>query len=185
MAFVYKLLNKLKPKCIVVGEDFKFGNARHGDIKQLKHYFNVKAVKINKKYKTTNIKQHIINGNISFANKLLVDPYMITGIVQRGKQLGRKLGYPTANINLPKNTIQPKMGSYKAYTYVNGIKYPSAVFIRNYLLETHIFNFNKNIYDKVISIQLIQYHRSMNKVNNFTSLQKVIDSKVKSIKSTF
>ena len=83
------------------------------------------------------------------------------------------------------NQIQPKNGSYKAYTYVNNIKYQSAVFIRNHLLESHVFNFNKNIYGKVISIELIQYHNDINQTRKFRSLQKLIHDKVKSIKSSF
>lgn len=185
MSFVYKLRKYVRPSYIIVGSDFRFGRQRLGDIKQLEPYFKVKKVDVVSKYKTTDIKKHINNGDIAAANKLLVKPYVITGTVKHGKHMGRKFGYPTANIELPKNTIIPKIGSYKAYTYVGETKYSSAVFIRNHLLETHIFNFHKNIYGKVISIQLIQYHQNINHTKGFASLQKVIHDKVVSIKSSF
>jgi riboflavin kinase/FMN adenylyltransferase len=185
MAFVYRLLNHVKPSCIIVGADFKFGKQRHGDIKQLQKFFKVKVVKVDSKYKTTKIKNHISNGEVAAANKLLVEPYTITGIVKHGKLMGHKLGYPTANVELSTKTIQPKTGSYKAYTYVNNIKYPSAVYVRDYLLETHIFGFNKNIYDKVISVELVEYHQVMNKAADFSELKKIINAKVQAIKSTF
>jgi riboflavin kinase/FMN adenylyltransferase len=185
MAFVYKLLQKLKPSYIIVGADFKFGKQRHGDVDQLKLFFKTKIVKIDSKYKTTNIKKYILEGNISSANKLLMKPYILTGFVTKGKRMGHKLGYPTANVKLSTNTIQPKTGSYKAYTYLNNVKYPSAVFVRDHLLETHIFNFNNNIYGKVISVEFIKYHQDMNQINNFSDLKKIINKKVQSIKSSF
>jgi riboflavin kinase/FMN adenylyltransferase len=185
MAFVYKLLNDLKPSKIIVGKDFKFGRGRLGDVKQLKQIFNVKEVTINNKYKTSNIK-HILNeGNIPLVNKLLITPYIIDGIVIHGKNNGKKLGYPTANISFPTAKTRPKNGSYVAYTYIGGKRYASAVFIKNNLVESHIFNFNKNIYGKTIEIELIKYHKPSDKVQTFEGLKKVINKKVNEIKYAF
>jgi riboflavin kinase/FMN adenylyltransferase len=131
MAFVYKLLNEIKPAQIIVGKDFKFGKQRLGDVKQLQSFFNLKLIDLASKYKTTKIKMLISNGDMQAANKLLISPYTITGIVEHGKGNGSKLGYPTANVTLDKNTLIPKSGSYVGYTYVNEVKYNSAIFIRN------------------------------------------------------
>ncbi|MDR1234709.1 MAG: hypothetical protein LBJ97_01345 [Mycoplasmataceae bacterium] len=185
MSFVYQLLKTIKPSTIIVGQDFRFGKNRHGDILQLRKYFKVSVAQINSKYKTSIIKNMLINGNIEQVNKLLIKPYVITGIVKHGKHLGRKLGYPTANVIFDKNILIPKSGSYLGYTFVDDKKYKSAVFIRNNQLETHIFDFNRNIYDKSISIQLIKYHKPIKKINNFKTLKKVIGYKVKEIKESF
>ncbi|MDR0675084.1 MAG: hypothetical protein LBF36_02355 [Mycoplasmataceae bacterium] len=185
MTFIHRLSKNIQPSHIIVGSDFQFGKHRHGNISQLKEFYHVKTIKITPKYKTTNIKKYILNGNIPMANKLLFEPYTLTGVVKHGKGIGHKLGYPTANINLGNNVIQPKEGSYQAFTYINKVKYPSAVFIHNHLLETHIFHFHKDIYEKIISIQLIKYHQTMNQTNNFTSLKKIIKYKVQSIQSQF
>jgi riboflavin kinase/FMN adenylyltransferase len=185
MAFVDNLRKFIKPSYIILGSDFRFGKQRRGDVNQLKQFFKIKTVKVTPTYKTTIIKNYILKGNVTMANKLLFKPYLISGIVKHGKHIGRKLGYPTANIKLSPQTIQPKEGSYQAYTYINNVKYPSAVFIRNHLLESHVFKFHKNIYGKIISVELIKYHHRMNKTENFTSLQNVIKNKVESIQSTF
>jgi riboflavin kinase/FMN adenylyltransferase len=185
MAFVYHLRHYVKPTTIIIGSDFKFGRNRIGDIDQLKKYFNIKTTVIDSKYKTSQVKSFLINGNIDRANKLLFSPYTITGKVKHGKHLGFKLGYRTANVSLPNMIIQPKEGSYSGYTYVGSKKYKSAVFIRNRLVETHIFNFDKNIYGQTISIELVKYHKPFLKTNSFNELKNTINKKVKDIKLTF
>ncbi|MDR3329946.1 MAG: hypothetical protein LBS76_01580 [Mycoplasmataceae bacterium] len=185
MTFVYILCHKIKPSCVVVGNDFKFGRARSGDVKQLKKYFNVRNIPIQSSYKTSQIKLSLLNGDVKFVNESLTSPYTIIGKVQHGKHQGCKLGYRTANIALPNNIVQPKEGSYLGYTYFDGKKYKSAVFIKNHLLETHLFNFNKNIYGKTINVVLIKYHKQFDKVHSFNELKKIINIKVKEIKCAF
>ncbi|MDR0739923.1 MAG: hypothetical protein LBF00_03530 [Mycoplasmataceae bacterium] len=186
MSFVYKLLKTIKPSLIIIGSDFRFGKNRHGDISHLQKYFNVKIVHVNPKYKTTNIRKMIVGGEIKLLNQNLYRPYKILGTVIHGKHLGRKMNYPTANILLDKNNSLPKPGSYSAYTFVGNQKYKSAVFIRGNILESHIFNFNKNIYGKRISIQLIQYKDCITTVNsNMDKLKKIISQKIETIKESF
>ncbi|MDR1991672.1 MAG: hypothetical protein LBP70_03025 [Mycoplasmataceae bacterium] len=185
MSFIYKLLKQIKPSEIIVGSDFKFGKQRLGNIQQLKKYFKVRVIKLNYKYKTSLIKKMIIDGNVHQANKLLINPYTITGVVVHGKKMGRKLNYPTANVHLPKQTVVPKVGSYVGYTYVDHIRYPSAIFVKDHLLETHMFNFKKSIYGKIISIELQKFHKPFEQSKNFADLKTIIDQKVKTIRKYF
>lgn len=185
MAFVYHLQQYVKPTHIVVGSDFKFGRNRIGNVNQLKKYFNIKIIPIDSKYKTSQVKSLLASGSIDKANSILFKPYTITGKVKHGQHLGFKLGYRTANVALTDNVIQPKEGSYSGYTYVKLKKYKSAIFIRNHLAETHIFNFDKNIYGRTISIELVKYHKPFSKTNSFNELKDTINKKVKDIKLTF
>jgi riboflavin kinase/FMN adenylyltransferase len=185
MSFVYHLQRLVKPNYIIIGSDFKFGRNRNGDINQLKKYFDIKTILIDSKYKTSQVKSFLVNGNVNKANHLLLSPYTIIGKVKHGKHLGSKLGYRTANIALADSIIQPKEGSYLGYTYVGPKKYKSAIFIRKHLVETHIFNFNTNIYGKTISVELLKYHEPFSKTNSFNELKNTIDKKIKNINLIF
>ncbi|GHU26294.1 hypothetical protein FACS1894152_0580 [Bacilli bacterium] len=118
-------------------------------------------------------------------NKLLLAPYSIVGKVITGKRQGHKLGYPTANVMLSQECIPPMDGSYYGYTYVNNVKYRSAIFVRGRLIETHIFNFNKNIYGDVITIEFKKFDKKPSKSTSFDHLKMMLDKKIKLIKASF
>jgi riboflavin kinase/FMN adenylyltransferase len=185
MSFVNLLLKKWKPSYLIVGDDFKFGRGRLGNIEQLNKYLKVKSVNINNKFKTSIAKNYIKEGQIIKANGILYKPYLINGIVIHGKQLGRKLGFKTANIKISNKCIAPKQGVYSGYTFINKKIYKSAVFVRDHLVETHLLNFNADIYGMDIKVQLHKYYGLPVKTEAFNQLKTVIGNKVKMIHKNF
>jgi len=118
-------------KAIVVGEDFRFGKNASGNIETLKNFCKsenielriVKDIKANgERISSTLIRKLIKNGEIEKANELLGRPYSIHGKVYKDKQIGRTLGFPTANIRRDKNLVEPKNGVYLIRVYVPEIK---------------------------------------------------------------
>lgn len=130
------------------------------------------------------IKQMLPNYRIEEINNLLIKPYLLISKVIRGKQLARILGFPTANI-LNEKQIYPKIGVYgvrvhieeydKVFYGVSNIGYNPTVENYNLLnIETHIFDFNDCIYDKILKIELITYIRNEEKFSNVEKLKEQV-----------
>ena len=131
------LYKKINPKLLAVSNNFKFGKARKGDVTLLNKFenmysyrlLNIKPFKYLKKtVSSTKIRTHLKNGNIYLANKLLSRTWFIDGQVQKGKKIGRKLGYHTCNIKV-KNYILPKMGIYAVKISIDDKKKIMAVLL--------------------------------------------------------
>lgn len=176
----------VNPSKIVVGNKFKYGKDQKFNVNDLRKIFNVETVSQDN-HSSTKIKKMIANGNLNLVNKSLTTPfYYWQGKVVHGKHNGAKLGFKTANIELPNYLILPKAGSYIGFTMVDNKKYESAIFVRNNIVETHLLNgFNHNIYDKRIVVLPLAYFHSTNKAKNFTDLKNIISSKVSEIKHAF
>lgn len=159
------LISKLKTKHIVIGENFKFGKDRIGDVEKLKEYssnFTIHSpslIKINNEnISSSKIRKLILDGNFIKAKSYLGRDYMISGSVVTGNQLGRKLNYPTANIKLEYD--YPLEGVFISSTKVDNKVYPSLASIGNKptyngeekLLEVYLFDFSMDIYGKNIDV---------------------------------
>ena len=185
------LYRKLMVKLIFISKNFKFGKNRTGDIKLLKkkqNYLNYKTKTIaplNKKNKiisSTLIRKNIKKGRIDFANKMLGRYWTIEGKVKRGEKRGRRIGFPTCNLDLG-NYIIPKIGVYSSIVNVNNkfkkkaivnIGYKPTFGKNKLLLEAHIFGLKKNLYDKSIKIMLTRFIRKEKKFKNIIQLKKQI-----------
>ena len=195
--FIGKILyKKLKTKLIFISKNFRFGKNRTGDIKLLKNkekFFQYKIntiVPLNKKGYTissTLIRKNIAKGKIDYANKLLGRFWTIEGIVKRGEKRGRKIGFPTCNLDL-KNYIVPKLGVYSAKIIVDkktkkkgivNIGYRPTFGKNKLMLEAHIFGLKKNLYDKRIKIMLITFIRREKKFKSIVQLKKQIKKDIK------
>ena len=178
-----------------VSKNFKFGFKRQGNIKTLKKYekqFNYKNVITNpfkKNYKTissTFIRKKIRDGEINLVNKLLNRNWCVEGKVIKGKKRGRKIGFPTCNIRLGSYVV-PKLGVYAVRVKgknlnKNGIAnvgYRPTFNGQSLLLETNIFGFNKNLYNKVIKVYFKNFIRAEKKFINFEYLKKQIKIDIK------
>ena len=202
--FVEKILKKtIHVKCLLAGENFKFGKNRLGSLSDKKifekNYVDTISIKLEKRSKNTLISSEFIRNsiiNLSFETirETLGRNWSITGIVKKGDQNGRKIGFATANVEI-KKTIEPKFGVYFTKTTImsengnvfNSFPMPS---ITNFgirptldgkkkLLETHILNFSKfsddtEIYGKRIHIQILGYLRAEKKFNSLEQLKKQI-----------
>lgn len=188
--FVKKILvKKIKSKLVVVGYDYRFGYKASGDASYLeklasKYDFEVKIIDPIKNngiiVSSSNIRELIKEGKVEKVETQLRRPYSVLGKVIRGDNRGHKLGFPTANIELIDNYVIPKNGVYKTYTKIDGKVYKSATNIgynptfnkKRKLLkfETHILDFKKDIYGKIIEISFKKFLRDDIKFNNVEDL---------------
>ena len=194
--FIEKIIYK-KTKCryLYVSKNFKFGFNRKGNIQTLKKFekkFNYKIIvtkPFKKNYKTissTFIRKIIRKGKVSLANKLLNRNWSIEGRVIKGRKRGRKIGFPTCNMSLH-NYVVPKLGVYavrvKGKNFnKNGIAnvgYRPTFNGQRLLLETNIFGFSKNLYNKVINVSFKKFIRTEKKFKNFEYLKKQIKIDIK------
>jgi len=119
------IFKKINPRLIFVSNNFKFGNKRKGNVRLLKKFskkydyrlVNTMAFKHKGKVvSSTQIRKSLQNGHLDLANTLLSRTWFIEGVVQKGKKLGKKLGYPTCNIDI-NNYVLPKIGIYIFLTH--------------------------------------------------------------------
>ena len=186
------LVSKLQAKFVFVSNNFRFGNRREGDVKQLIKYekiFNYKIVKPkplskNKKIISSSlIRNLLMKGKIKKANEFLNREWSIEGMVKKGRQLGKKIGFPTANIDI-KDYIIAKTGVYavkvKKYgtnKFIRGIAnlgYRPTFNQKKILLEVHLFNFSKNLYNKYLTVNFLKFIRKEKKFKNVSELKKQI-----------
>jgi len=189
------LISVFKVNYIVFGYDNHFGKNREGTYEYINENFkDIKAELIiaskedKKTISSTRIKEAILNGDIINANKLLGHTFTISGKVVKGMQLGRKLGFPTANIaynSLEK--IIPKNGVYYTITKIKDKEHvsitnigtkPSVQKSSTISIETHILDYNQSVYGQNISI--IFYDRIRNEIK-FNKIQDLIDQITKDI----
>jgi riboflavin kinase/FMN adenylyltransferase len=188
--FIQKLKN-LNATTIVVGEDFKFGNKREGDIDTLKSMFNViviPQIKMNEcVVSSTLIRELIFEGNFDTAEKLLGRKYLVEGKVVKGNRYGTLIGYPTANIITEQ--ILPKDGVYQVEIIMNTTKFNGVSNIgycptfdkKKKTFEVHIINFNKNLYNKKINIIFKKRLRDEMKFSSPYELKKMIEKDIQLI----
>ena len=191
--FIKKILKKkLNAKFIFVSNNFRFGNKREGNVRQLIRYENIcnykiikpKPLLIKKKIASSSlIRNYLQVGKLDRANKLLSRKWSIEGKVQKGKQLGRKIGFPTANIDI-KNYVLACPGVYaikakviKSSKFIKGIAnlgYRPTFNGKKILLEVHLFNFSGKLYNKYLSVEFLKFIRNEKKFKNVDELKKQI-----------
>ena len=186
------LVVKLNIKKIIIGYDHRFGKNRSADINDLKEYGEkyhfeveeIEAKEINEiAISSTKIRNAITNGNISLANDYLGYAYTLTGIIVKGNQLGRTIGFPTANIHIKEDyKLIPKNGVYIVKSTIDSetvfgmmnIGTRPTIDGKNQTLEVHFLDFDKDIYDKLICIQIINRIRDEIKFKDLDTLKNQI-----------
>ena len=197
--FIKKILfEKLKSKYIFVSKNFKFGKKRHGNIITLKnfekkYFFKTEITvpyKQEKKIVSSSlIRQIIYQGRVKEAEKLLGRTWDIEGVVVKGLQRGRKIGFPTCNIKLNSYTV-PKLGVYSVQVQINNLKKRGIANIgfrptfsgKNLLLEVNVFGIKRNLYKKILKINFIKFIRSEKKFKNINKLKAQIKKDIVSAK---
>ena len=184
------IFKKVKCKFLYVSNNFKFGFKRKGNIQTLRKYsnsYNYKTMithpltKAASVISSTIIRKKISQGKIYEVNKLLNRNWCIQGKVIKGQKRGRKIGFPTCNINL-KNYIMPKLGVYSVIAEtkyfkkrgIANIGYRPTFNGQNLLLEVNIFGINKNLYNKEVNINFIKFIRPEKKFKGLEQLKKQI-----------
>ena len=196
--FVKEILSKkLEAKYVFVSNNFKFGNKREGDVSQLiknEKIYDYKIVKPQplildqKIISSTFIRSLLEKGDLKKTNKLLNRNWSIEGIVQKGRQQGKKIGFPTCNIDIKDYVIAmpgvyavkvKQKNSNKSLKAIANLGYRPTFNQKKILLEVHIFNFSGNLYNKYLSIEFIKFIRKEKKFKNVNQLRKQIQSDLK------
>ena len=195
------LVEKLSIENIILGADFKFGKDRKGDLlllkeKSQKYQFNVTVIKpvieVNskQKYSSSIIRKHINNGMFEEVTESLGRHWIMSGKVILGDQRGQKNGFPTANL-VPGRHILPLKGVYCVYAFIDGKQHKG---IANFgerptvdgtklLLETHVFDFNEDIYGKELTVEFLTFIRAEQKFDNFEKLTKQIKEDIQTART--
>lgn len=183
------LVDTFKLKKIIIGYDHRFGRNRTADINDLTEFGNtfgfeveqISAQEINEvSISSTKIRTALTEGNIELANDYLGYDYSLTGIVTKGKQLGRTIGYPTANISLEEDyKLIPQNGVYVAKSILSGQTVYGMMNIGNrptvdgttLTIEVHYFDFDQDLYDQKITVSLLKRMRNEQKFDSLEALK--------------
>ena len=174
--FVEILKNNINIEKLIVGYDHRFGKNRNADINDLKKYgkeLNFEVIEIDAleieevNISSTKIRSAIKDGNIRLANSYLGYNFFLSGEVVKGHSRGKELGFPTANLKVNDDKIIPKNGVYLVKSKIDhqdiygmmNIGYNPTFNNKSKKIETHFFNLNKNLYGKIIKIELLEYIR--------------------------
>ena len=199
--FIKEILSKkLDAKYIFVSNNFKFGNKREGDVSRLienEKIYDYKIIKpqpliLNQKViSSTYLRSLLAKGNLKKTNKLLGRNWSIEGIVQKGRQQGKKIGFPTCNIDIKDYVIAlpgvysvkvKQKNSNKSLKAIANLGFRPTFNQKKILLEVHIFNFSGNLYNKYLSIEFTNFIRKEKKFKNVNQLRKQIQSDLKTAK---
>ncbi|HCL56918.1 MAG TPA: hypothetical protein DHW82_07915 [Spirochaetia bacterium] len=188
--FLIFLKNRFKKLKIIVGENFRFGFKNIGTVQTISDFASashgdlvleaVHPVKLDHhRVSSSRIRNLIQNGSMHETQRLLLRNFSVENTVYHGNGLGKKLGFPTANLFLPGWQISPKYGVYYGKTRVENKVYDSMVFISNRkldevltktIIETHLFGFSGSLYGQKIEVSLVSFIREP---IQFTDSQKL------------
>ena len=187
--FVKKLVENLNMKDLLIGYDHRFGKDRKGTfdfVKSLENKYDFKTHKIEpliideQEISSSLIMQILSKGEVDLAKKYLGRPYFLTGTVVRGNRLGRKLGFPTANIII-KDTekLIPKQGVYLVFSSIDNkivygmmnIGYRPTIDGTRLIMEVHFFDFTGDLYDKNITVHFLKRLRDEQKFPDLNALK--------------
>jgi riboflavin kinase/FMN adenylyltransferase len=178
---------QIRPKRIVVGFDYHFGNRREGNFKKLSQWAKKNGISVTQidpfsqngtLIKSTLIRESIVHGNFNQAVELLGHPYLICGSVIKGKTMG----YPTANLTVPKMKLLPKNGVYKGFVNVGGRRYTCGIYIgtkptfngKNKQVEVFLVDYDGNLYNRQLALYVTEFVRPEMTFNNTEALKDQI-----------
>lgn len=189
-AFIDEILcGRLQARVIVVGEDFRFGKNRSGDVALLRDmeetygYRTVCVPKVEEeqvRISSTGIRELLLAGKVSEANALLGQPYAVFGEVLHGKKLGRVLGFPTMNLIPNVEKLLPAYGVYVTKTKVDGKWFegitnvgfrPTVDSDERVSVETYLFDYDRDLYGKQVEVQFLEFVRSERKFTDVEQLK--------------
>jgi riboflavin kinase/FMN adenylyltransferase len=189
------LVDKIQTKTLVIGYDHKFGKNREGSFEYLQshsHLFGFAIEEISRQdvddlgVSSTKIRTALAQGDISTANKYLGRPYDLSGQVVKGQQIGRSLGFPTANIQIAEDyKLLPRDGAYAVHAEVNSIRYKAILNIgdrptvdgQKKTIEAHLIDFEGDLYGQELRVYFQEFLREEKKFESLDALknQLVVD----------
>jgi riboflavin kinase/FMN adenylyltransferase len=189
------LVKNFKPHTLIIGYDHRFGKNRTGDIgllQSMKQEFHFEIMEIPEQIikditvSSTKIRQHLMSGEIETANELLGYPYPLSGTVEEGEKMGRKIGFPTANVAPDQSSkLIPGDGVYmvwvqleysqKKYKGMLNIGHRPTFGSYKRSIEVHILDFSDDIYEKRVTISFIKKIRNEIKFESAEALKEQLD----------
>lgn len=187
--FLQRLSRNFRINEFIIGKDFSFGKDRAGNIETLlQNNFKIEIIEpftIDNKYISASlIRTLILDGEIEQANNLLGRLFSIDGIVRKGKQLGRKLGFPTMNIK-NESILYPLEGSYATITSIKDKKYYSMTYIGDQLIESNLFDYNIFHYNFKIKVDFLRKIRDNRSFDNLDELKSQLSADRTVVKKYF
>lgn len=188
-AFIEMLVNQFAVKCIVAGEDFCFGHKRRGNHEMLRKYadiFSYEAIIVKKiqederDISSTFVRERIIEGDIEKANHLLGYRYFVEGEILHGNKIGRTIGIPTINLLPPEEKLLPPFGVYVTEVYIDEKKYCGVTNVGKKPtiegkypvgVETHLLDFQADVYGKHATVEFLTRVRDEKKFESIEALQ--------------
>ena len=175
----------------VCGSDFRFGAGGSGTAKKLEGFCLSRQLPYaivpdqmmdGERISSTKIRQLLVQGDVAQANRLLGHPQILTGQVMHGKQLGRTIGIPTANLVLPESLLIPRFGVYACRVNVDGSSYLAVTNIgtcptvngQTTTVEAHLLDFRGDLYSKTVTVAFYDFLRDERKFSSLEELQKEI-----------
>ncbi|MBU2948636.1 bifunctional riboflavin kinase/FAD synthetase [Zobellia uliginosa] len=183
------LVNQLQTKKIIIGYDHRFGRNRNANITDLRAFGNTYGFEVEEitaqeidevSVSSTKIRKALQEGDISTANAYLGYNYMLTGIIGKGKGLGRQIGFPTANLNIAESyKLIPKNGVYFVKSEFSGktiygmmnIGYNPTVAGKEKTIEINFFDFDQDLYGKELQIDILHRIRDEHKFESVEALK--------------
>ena len=190
--------NIYNAKAVFAGENYRFGHGAKGDTQKLiqecaKYDIEVfiqSCVESEGIISSSRIRQLVKSGQVQDVTALMTMPYSVSGEVVHGEGIGRNLGFPTANINIPENTVVPKDGVYlskvlfdgKEFLGITNVGSKPTVDINEKNIETYIADYDGNLYGKVVEVQFLKYLRDIKKFDSLQELKIQLEKDKASIK---
>ncbi|HEY9892952.1 MAG TPA: bifunctional riboflavin kinase/FAD synthetase [Candidatus Sericytochromatia bacterium] len=204
--FVEKILvQQLKATHVSVGQDFQFGYKRSGtstDLKAIASSYGIDVTIVSlqtcqgERISSSLIRQSLEQGNVSQANRLLGRPYTITGLVVKGQQLGRTIGFPTANLQLPPEKFLPRSGVYCVGVWgeclsnalpfqpgVMNIGHRPTVQGTTLTVEVHLLDWSGDLYGQTLTVSLEEFLRPEQKFASLEALKTQIHADCEAAKA--
>lgn len=198
--FINNYLEKLNCKALICGNDFSFAKNKEGNIDYLKHNTTYDVIIVDDKYINDNkisssyIRLLLNNGKIKEANELMFEPFKVKSLVIKGLQIGRTIGFKTANLLVNDSLCLLKHGVYFALAIVNNKKYKAMVNVGNnptinsindnLKVEVHILEFDDDIYNTYIEVIFYDYIRSEKMFSSLNDLKEQLIKDINKLKIT-
>lgn len=195
------LIDAIHTRKLVIGYDHRFGKNREGSFEYLKsnsHAFGLELEEISRQdveeiaVSSTKIRKALESGDVKTAESCLGRPYELNGLVIKGQQIGRSIGFPTANIHIPNDyKLIPRDGVYAVEASVEGVLYKAMLNIGNRptvdgtkkTVEAHLFDFQGDLYSKQITVYFHEFLREERKFDSLEALKAQLGKDQQAAKS--
>lgn len=196
------LVDKLKCKILIVGEDYHFGSKRQGDFSTLKNLGEAKGIDViampsimidDEKVSSTRIRKCLLDTDFPMIKTMINKPYTVIGTVVKGKQIGRTIGFPTVNVSAYESKAFPPNGVYATKTLLKGETYYSITNVgvnptvngNKKMVETHLLDFDEVVYGEKVEVFFYRFIRPEKKFPSIDDLKNEIQKNTNEVRKFF